>query len=84
VCDVQVTPQRVHHPRHHENGQKLAGNVGKPDKFLIVRAHHEGRGTDRYFGGLLVYQAPTLVVSQGSQRRVMLVIGICLRTGLAC
>ena len=30
VRHVQVTPQNVHHPRHHENGQRLAGNVGKP------------------------------------------------------
>jgi hypothetical protein len=27
VRHVQVTPQNVHHPRHHENGQRLAGNV---------------------------------------------------------
>jgi hypothetical protein len=29
---VQVTPQDVHHPRRHENGQRLAGNVGKSEK----------------------------------------------------
>ena len=27
VVAVQVTPQDVHHPRRHENGQRLAGNV---------------------------------------------------------
>ena len=26
-----VTPQDVHHPRRHENGQRLAGYVGKPE-----------------------------------------------------
>ena len=33
---VQVTPQNVHHSRHHENGQRLAGNVAKSDKWLLV------------------------------------------------
>jgi hypothetical protein len=33
VRHVQVTPQEVHHHRRsHENGQRLAGNVAKPDK----------------------------------------------------
>jgi hypothetical protein len=31
VRDVQVTLQDVHHPRCHENGQRLAGNVGNPE-----------------------------------------------------
>jgi hypothetical protein len=31
VRDVQVTLQDVHHPRGHENGQRLAGYVAKPD-----------------------------------------------------
>jgi len=30
VPHVQVTPQDVHHPRRHENGQRLAGYVGNP------------------------------------------------------
>jgi len=30
VRHVQVTPQDDHHPRRHENGQRLAGNVGNP------------------------------------------------------
>jgi len=30
VPHVQVTPQDVHHPRRHENGQRLAGYVGQP------------------------------------------------------
>jgi hypothetical protein len=35
--------------------------VSKPD--LIVRAHPEGGGTDTYFGGLLVYQDLTELMS---------------------
>jgi len=31
VRNVQVTPQNVHHPRRHENGQRLAGNVSNPE-----------------------------------------------------
>jgi len=31
VRDVHVTLKDVHHPRCHENGQRLAGNVGKPE-----------------------------------------------------
>ncbi len=34
--DVHVTLKDVHHPRCHENGQRLAGNVGKPE--LMVRS----------------------------------------------
>ena len=30
-----VTPQNVHHPRHHENGQRLAGNVGLPVTWVL-------------------------------------------------
>ena len=37
---MQVTPQEVHHPRHHENGQRLAGNVGLPDMWVLVPWHH--------------------------------------------
>jgi hypothetical protein len=33
---VQVTPQEVHHHRRHENGQRLAGNVVKSERFLPV------------------------------------------------
>jgi hypothetical protein len=29
---VQVTPENIHHPRRHENGQRLAGNVAYSDK----------------------------------------------------
>jgi hypothetical protein len=31
VRDVRVTLQDVHHPRRHENGQRLAGYVGQPE-----------------------------------------------------
>ena len=34
---VQVTPQDIHLARRHENGQRLAGNVGKSEKWVIVR-----------------------------------------------
>jgi hypothetical protein len=52
VCDVQVTPQRVHHPvpRHQENGQKLAGNVRHPSLDVpllclnLVRVRNERKG----------------------------------------
>jgi hypothetical protein len=27
VRHVPVTPQDVHHPRHHENGQRMAANA---------------------------------------------------------
>jgi hypothetical protein len=33
VRDVHVTLQDVHHPRCHENGQRLAGNVALPDPY---------------------------------------------------
>ena len=48
---VQVTPQDVHHPRRHENGQRLAGYVGNrevmvqigpsEDYFRLARHHPE-------------------------------------------
>src|SRR4029077_18608862 len=34
VRHVQVTPQEVHHPRHHENGQRLAGNVAQSETWV--------------------------------------------------
>ena len=42
VRDVQVTPQDVHHPRRHENGQRLAGYVGKPEVRAEQRVVQEG------------------------------------------
>jgi hypothetical protein len=35
VRNVQVTPQDVHHPRRHENGQRLAGYVGNPSLIAL-------------------------------------------------
>ena len=34
--DVQVTLQDVHHPRGHENGQRLAGYVGYPEVMVRI------------------------------------------------
>jgi hypothetical protein len=36
VRDVQVTLQDVYHPRCYENEQRLAGNIGKSERWLIV------------------------------------------------
>jgi hypothetical protein len=47
VRDVQVTLQDVHHPRCHENGQRLAGNVGLPEMCRSVQFHSYGFGVNR-------------------------------------
>ena len=51
VRDVQVTLQDVHHPRRHENGRRLAGNVAYVETFYRWR---------KEFGGLKLDQAKRL------------------------